>query len=157
MKIPQGMHSVTPHLICAGAAKAIEFYKQAFGAEEGARLPGPDGRLMHASVKIGDSQVMLVDEMPEWGALGPKSLKGTPVTIHLYVEDVDAFVERAVKAGAKVTMPVADQFWGDRYGKLEDPFGHHWSVATHVRDVSMEEVQSAMRQMAKSMQKESGS
>jgi uncharacterized glyoxalase superfamily protein PhnB len=157
MKIPQGMHSVTPHLICAGAAKAIEFYKQAFGAEEGARLPGPDGRLMHASVKIGDSQVMLVDEMPEWGALGPKSLKGTPVTIHLYVEDVDAFVERAVKAGAKVTMPVADQFWGDRYGKLEDPFGHHWSVATHVRDVSMEEVQNAMRQMAKSMQKESGS
>jgi len=157
MKIPQGMHSVTPHLICAGAAKAIEFYKQAFGAEEGARLPGPDGRLMHASVKIGDSQVMLVDEMPEWGALGPKSLKGTPVTIHLYVEDVDAFVERAVKAGAKVTMPVADQFWGDRYGKLEDPFGHHWSVATHVRDVSMEEVKSAMRQMAKSMQKEGGS
>jgi PhnB protein len=157
MKIPQGMHSVTPHLICAGAAKAIEFYKQAFGAEEGARLPGPDGRLMHASVKIGDSQVMLVDEMPEWGALGPTSLKGTPVTIHLYVEDVDAFVERAVKAGAKVTMPVADQFWGDRYGKLEDPFGHHWSVATHVRDVSMEEVQSAMRQMAKSMQKEGGS
>ena len=156
MKIPEGMHSVTPHLICAGAAKAIEFYKQAFGAEEGARLPGPDGRLMHASVKIGDSQVMLVDEMPEWGALGPKSLKGTPVTIHLYVEDVDALVARAVKAGAKVTMPVADQFWGDRYGKLEDPFGHHWSVATHVRDVSMEEVQSAMRQMAKSMQKGSG-
>ena len=157
MKIPQGMHSVTPHLVCAGAAKAIEFYKQAFGATEQARLPGPDGRLMHAAVKIGDSQVMLVDEMPEWGALGPKSLKGTPVTIHLYVEDVDAFVERAVKAGAKVTMPVADQFWGDRYGKLEDPFGHHWSVATHVRDVSMEEVQSAMRQMAKSMQKEGGS
>jgi PhnB protein len=157
MKIPQGMHSVTPHLVCAGAAKAIEFYKQAFGAEEGARLPGPDGRLMHASVKIGDSQVMLVDEMPEWGALGPKSLKGTPVTIHLYVEDVDALVARAVKAGAKVTMPVADQFWGDRYGKLEDPFGHHWSVATHVRDVSMEEMQDAMRQMAKSMQKGSGS
>ena len=157
MKIPQGMHSVTPHLVCAGAAKAIEFYKQAFGAEEGARLPGPDGRLVHASVKIGDSQVMLVDEMPEWGALGPKSLKGTPVTIHLYVEDVDALVARAVKAGAKVTMPVADQFWGDRYGKLEDPFGHHWSVATHVRDVSMEEMQDAVRQMAKSMQKGSGS
>ena len=155
--IPEGMHSVTPHLVCAGAAKAIEFYKQAFGAEEGARLPGPDGRLVHASVKIGDSQVMLVDEMPEWGALGPKSLKGTPVTIHLYVEDVDALVARAVKAGAKVTMPVADQFWGDRYGKLEDPFGHHWSVATHVRDVSVEEMQDAMRQMAKSMKKGSGS
>jgi uncharacterized glyoxalase superfamily protein PhnB len=154
MTIPQGMHSVTPHLICAGAAKAIEFYKAAFGATELARLPGPDGRLMHASVKIGDSQVMLADEMPEWGSLGPKSLKGSPVTIHLYVDDVDAFVERAVKAGAKVTMPVADQFWGDRYGKLEDPFGHHWSVATHVRDVSMEEAQKAMRQMEKSMHKD---
>jgi PhnB protein len=153
MKIPQGMHSVTPHLVCAGAAKAIEFYKQAFGAEESARLPGPDGRLMHAVVKIGDSQVMLVDEMPEWGALGPKALKGSPVTIHLYVDDVDAVVARAVKAGAKVTMPVAEQFWGDRYGKLEDPFGHHWSVATHVRDVSMEEAQKAMREMEKSMQK----
>jgi PhnB protein len=150
MKIPQGMHSVTPHLICAGAANAIEFYKQAFGATEQARLPGPDGRLMHAVVKIGDSQVMLVDEMPEWGALGPTSLKGSPVTIHLYVEDVDAVVARAVKAGAKVTMPVADQFWGDRYGKLEDPFGHHWSIATHVRDVSMEEAQKAMREMQKS-------
>ena len=153
MKIPQGMHSVTPHLICAGAAKAIEFYKAAFGATETARLPGPDGRLMHAAVKIGDSQVMLVDEMPEWGALGPKSLKGSPVTIHLYVDDVDKFVDRAVKAGAKLTMPVADQFWGDRYGKLEDPFGHSWSIATHVREVSMEEAQKAMQQMAKSMNK----
>ena len=153
MKIPQGMHTVTPHLICAGAAKAIEFYKQAFGAVEELRLPGPDGRLMHASVKIGDSQVMLVDEMPEWGALGPKSLKGSPVTLHLFVEDVDKFVARAVKSGAKVTMPVEDQFWGDRYGKLEDPFGHHWSIATHVRDVTADEMQKAMREMSKSMQK----
>jgi PhnB protein len=148
MKIPQGMHSVTPHLICAGAAKAIEFYKEAFGATEQARLPGPDGRLMHAAVKIGDSQVMLVDEMPEWGALGPKALKGSPVTLHLYVEDVDAAVKKAVSAGAKVTMPVADQFWGDRYGKIEDPFGHHWSIATHLRDVGAEEAQQAMREMA---------
>jgi PhnB protein len=152
MKIPQGMHSVTPHLICAGAAKAIDFYKQAFGAEETARLPGPDGRLMHAAVRIGDSTVMLVDEMPEWGALGPKSLKGSPVTIHLIVEDVDAFVARAVKAGARVTMPVEDAFWGDRYGKLEDPFGHSWSVATPVREVSMEEAQKALQEMAKSAQ-----
>ena len=152
MKIPQGMHSVTPHLICAGAAKAIDFYVKAFGATESARLPGPDGRLMHAAVRIGDSTVMLVDEMPEWGALSPKSLKGSPVTIHLYVDDVDAFVERAVKAGAKVTMPVEDAFWGDRYGKLEDPFGHHWSVATPVREVSMEEAQKAMQEMSKSMQ-----
>ena len=145
--IPDGMHSVTPHLVCAGAAEAIEFYKKAFGAVEQARLPGPQGKLMHAMIRIGDSAVMLVDEMPEWGALGPKSLKGSSVTIHLYVDDADAFVARAVKAGAKVTMPVADMFWGDRYGKLEDPFGHHWSVGTHVRDVSMEEMQQAMRAM----------
>ncbi len=145
--IPQGMRTVTPHLVCAGAAKAIDFYKQAFGAVEGGRLPAPDGRLMHAMIRIGGSAVMLVDEMPEWGALGPKALKGSPVTIHLYVDDVDAVVARAVKAGAKVTMPVAEQFWGDRYGKLEDPFGHHWSVATHVRDVTPEEMQKAMQKM----------
>jgi uncharacterized glyoxalase superfamily protein PhnB len=146
--IPQGMHSVTPHLICAGAADAIEFYKKAFSAVETSRLPGPDGKLMHAAVRIGDSTVMLTDEAPSWGALGPKSLKGSPVTIHLYVEDADKFVERAVKAGAKVTMPVSEQFWGDRYGKLEDPFGHHWSVATHVRDLSPEEIQQAVQKMA---------
>ncbi|HEV3009572.1 MAG TPA: VOC family protein [Burkholderiales bacterium] len=146
--VPEGMHSVTPHLICAGAADAIEFYKKAFGAVEEARLPGPGGKIMHAMIRIGDSTVMLVDEMPEWGALGPKSLKGSPVVIHLFVENADAAFERAVKAGAKVTMPLADQFWGDRYGKLEDPFGHHWSVATHVREVSMEEAQQAMQKMA---------
>jgi PhnB protein len=151
--IPQNMHSVTPHLVCAGAAEAIEFYKKAFGAVESARLPGPDGRLMHAAVRIGDSTVMLAEESPEWGSLGPKSLKGSPVTIHLYVEDADKFVERAVKAGAKVTMPVSEQFWGDRYGKIEDPFGHQWSIATHVRDVSREEMDAAMKQMAKSMPK----
>jgi len=148
-RIPQGMHSVTPHLVCAGAAQAIEFYKKAFGATEEGRMPGPDGKLMHAMIRIGDSAIMLVDEMPEWGSLGPKALKGSPVTIHLYVEDADAFAKRAVAAGAKITMPVEDQFWGDRYGKLEDPFGHHWSVATHVRDVSPEEMQKAMKEMAK--------
>jgi len=145
--IPDGMHSVTPHLICAGAADAIEFYKKAFNAVEVVRLPGPQGRLMHAMIRIGDSAVMLVDEMPEWGALGPNSLKGSPVTIHLYVENVDAFVKRAVDAGAKITMPVADMFWGDRYGKLEDPFGHHWSVATHIRDVSPDEMMQEMKKM----------
>ena len=149
MKRPEGMHSVTPHLICAGAAKAIDFYKEAFGAVEQARLPGPDGRIMHAAILIGDSTVMLVDEMPEWGALSPQSLNGSPVTIHLNVDNADAFVERAVQAGAKVTMPVADQFWGDRYGKIQDPFGHHWSVAHPVREVSMEEAQKAMQAMAK--------
>jgi uncharacterized glyoxalase superfamily protein PhnB len=150
--VPEGMRTVTPHLVCAGAAEAIEFYKRAFGAVEIARLPGPQGKLMHAMIRIGDSVVMLVDEFPEMGGLSPKSLKGSPVTIHLYVVNVDAIVERAVKAGAKITMPVADQFWGDRYGKLEDPFGHHWSVATHVRDVSPDEMQKAMREM-KPMQK----
>jgi uncharacterized glyoxalase superfamily protein PhnB len=146
--IPEGMRTVTPHLICAGAADAIEFYKKAFGAVETARLPGPQGKIMHAMMRIGDSALMLVDEMPEWGALGPKALKGSPVTIHLYVDDVDAFAARAVKAGAKITMPVEDMFWGDRYGKLEDPFGHHWSLATHLRDVSPEEMQQAMKNMA---------
>jgi uncharacterized glyoxalase superfamily protein PhnB len=149
MEKREGMHSVTPHLVCKGAAEAIEFYKKAFGAVEQARLPGPDGRIMHAAVLIGDSTVMLVDEMPEWGALGPKSLKGSPVTIHLNVEDADAAVARAVKAGAKVTMPVAEQFWGDRYGKIEDPFGHHWSVAHPVKEVSMEEARKAMLSMQK--------
>ena len=146
--VPDGMHTVTPHLVCAGAADAIEFYKKAFNAVEGGRLPGPHGKLMHAMIRIEGSAVMLVDEMPECGALGPKSLKGSPVTIHLYVEDVDAVIARAVAAGAKVTMPVADMFWGDRYGKLEDPFGHHWSVATHIRDVTPAEMQDTMRKMA---------
>ena len=145
--IPDGMHTVTPHLICAGAAAAIEFYKKAFNAVDEGRLPGTQGRLMHAMIRIEGSAVMLVDEMPEWGALGPKSLKGSPVTIHLYVEDVDAFVKRAVAAGAKITMPLDDMFWGDRYCKLEDPFGHHWSVATHKRDVSPEEMRQAMQKM----------
>jgi uncharacterized glyoxalase superfamily protein PhnB len=145
--IPEGMHSVTPHLVCAGAADAIEFYKKAFGAVELTRMPGAQGKLMHASIRIGDSTVMLADEMPKWGSLGPKALKGSPVTIHLYVDDADAFVARAVKAGAKVTMPVDDMFWGDRYGKLEDPFGHHWSIGTHVRDVSPEEMRQAMQKI----------
>jgi len=145
--IPDGMHTVTPHLICAGAADAIQFYKKAFKAVELMRLPGPQGRLMHACIRIGDSAVMLVDEMPDCGAFGPKSLKGSPVTIHLFVEDVDAFVARAVAAGAKLTLPVADMFWGDRYGKLEDPFGHQWSVATHIRDMSPEDIQQGMAKM----------
>lgn len=145
--IPEGMRTVTPHLICAGAAEAIEFYKNAFGAVELGRMPGSDGRLMHASIRIGDSVIMLNDEMPEWSTFGPKSLKGSPVTIHLYVEDADAVFAQAVAAGAKVTMPLDDMFWGDRYGKVEDPFGHQWSIGTHQRDVSPEEMQTAMEQM----------
>jgi PhnB protein len=145
--IPDGMHTVTPHLICAGAAEAIAFYKTAFGAVEMSRLPSPDGKLAHASIRIGDSTVMLVDEAPNWGMLGPKSLKGSSVIIHLYVDDVEAFSARAVAAGAKITMPIADMFWGDRYGQLEDPFGHRWSVATHVRDMSPQDMQQAMQKM----------
>ena len=143
--IPDGMHSLTPHLVCAGAAQAIEFYEKAFNAVELMRMPGPGGKLMHAAVRIGDSMLMLVDESPDWGALGPKSLKGSPVTIHLQVANVDEVVEQAVAAGAKVTMPVDDMFWGDRYGQVEDPFGHRWSVATHVRDVTPQEIQQAMK------------
>ncbi|MCC7252426.1 MAG: VOC family protein [Hyphomicrobium sp.] len=142
------MPTVTPHLVCAGAAKAIDFYKKAFAAEEIMRLEGPDGSLWHASITIGGSPVMLVDEFPGMGSLGPKALKGTPVTIHLNVPDVDAFVERAVKAGATVVMPVGDAFWGDRYGQIEDPFGHRWSVATHVKDMTVEEIKAAMPAMS---------
>jgi uncharacterized glyoxalase superfamily protein PhnB len=145
--IPEGMHSLTPHIVCAGAAEAIAFYVKAFNAVEMVRLPGPGGKLMHASLKIGDSTLMLVDEMPDCGALGPSSLKGSPVTLHLYVEDVDAAFAQAVAAGAKVTMPVADMFWGDRYGQVEDPFGHRWSLATHKRDVTPAEMQEAMAKM----------
>ena len=145
--IPAGMSPVTPHLVCAGAADAIEFYKKAFGAVEAARIPGPGGKLMHAMVRINGAAVMLVDEAPQWGMLGPNALKGTPVTIHLYVEDADAFAARAVKAGATLTMPVAEQFWGDRYGVLKDPWGHSWSVATHVRDLTAEQMAENMKKM----------
>ena len=143
--IPDGMHSLTPHLICRGAAAAIDFYGRAFGAIELFRLPGPDGRLIHACVRIGDSQLFLVDEMPEHGALGPQALNSPPVTIHLQVQDADAAFARAVRAGATVTMPLADMFWGDRYGRITDPFGHSWSIATHVRDVRPEEMVAAMK------------
>ena len=146
--IPEGMHTVTPHLVCAGAAEAIAFYKKAFKATEITRLPGPGGKLMHAAIQIGDSRVMLVDEMPGWGTLGPKARGGASVTMHLSVKDVDAFAAKAVAAGAKVVMPIADQFWGDRYGVLEDPFGHHWSVATHVKDVTPDEMMAAMGKMS---------
>jgi PhnB protein len=139
-----GMHTVTPHLVCAGAADAIEFYKKAFGAEEMMRMPGPDGKLWHGMIRIGDSVVMLADEFPEWQSFGPLTLKGSPVTLHLSVPNVDEVFQRAVDTGAKVKMPVDDMFWGDRYGIVEDPFGHRWSIATHIRDVSPEEMAAAM-------------
>ncbi|CAH0350841.1 VOC family protein [Aquabacterium sp. CECT 9606] len=145
--IPDGMHSLTPHLVCAGATEAIDFYKKAFNAIELTRLAGPDGKLMHAALRIGDSVLMLVDESPQWGSLGPKALKGSPVYLHLYVQDVDASLTQAVAAGAKLTMPAADMFWGDRYGQLEDPFGHKWSVATHTRDLTPDEIKEGMAKM----------
>ncbi|WAK00260.1 VOC family protein [Methylobacter sp. YRD-M1] len=141
--VPDWMHTVTPHLVCAGAADAIEFYKKAFNAVEMMRLPGPQGKLIHAGIRIGDSAIFLTEERPEWGSFDPKSLKGSPITIHLQVEDVDELFEQAVRAGANIRMPVQEMFWGDRYGYLEDPFGHHWAIATHVRDVSLEELQEA--------------
>ena len=138
--IPDGMHSLTPYLTCAGATDAIEFYKKAFNAVEVSSVPNAQGKVLNAQVRIGDSLLMLMDEFPEFGGLGPKSLKGSPVAIHLQVEDVDAVVKQAVAAGAKITMPIKDEFWGDRFAMLEDPFGHKWSVATHTRDVSPEEM-----------------
>lgn len=139
--IPSGFHTLTPHLVVKDASQAIEFYKKAFGAEELSRAPGPDGKsLMHADLKVGDSHLFLVDEFPEMDCRGPQSIGGTPVTIHMYVEDVDTAFEKALAAGAQVRMPVADMFWGDRYGVLTDPFGHAWSLATHKEDLSEEEI-----------------
>ena len=139
--IPSGFHTLTPHLVVKGASQAIEFYKKAFGAQEIGRMAGPDGKsILHADLKIGDSHVFLVDEMPEMGCRGPESTGGTPVTIHMYVEDVDAAFGKAVAAGATVRMPLADMFWGDRYGVLTDPFGHAWSLASHKEDLTPEEI-----------------
>ena len=142
--IPEGFRTVTPHLVIKNCAEAIDFYKRAFGAQELFRStnPGSDD-IMHASIMIGDSVVMLADEFPDWGVLGPESLGGSPVTIHLYVEDADALWERAVGAGATVVMPLEDTFWGDRYGKVKDPYGHGWAIATHIKDMSPEEMQEA--------------
>ena len=138
--IPEGHHTLTPHLIVKGAGDAIEFYKKAFNAEELMCMRGPDGNsVMHGEIKIGDSIVYLADEYPQYGCVGPAALGGSPVTLHLYVKDVDAAFDRAVKAGATVKMPVADMFWGDRYGQVTDPFGHVWSMATHIEDLTPEE------------------
>ena len=143
--IPEGMHSLTPHIVCRDAPAAMDFYIRAFGARDGGRLAGPDGKLMHGMLWIGDSALMLVDENPKWGMSSPQLLKGTPVVLHLYVEKVDAALTRAVEAGATLTMPAADMFWGDRYGQVRDPFGHAWSIATHIRDVSPEDVLAASK------------
>ncbi|MBA3423789.1 MAG: VOC family protein [Actinobacteria bacterium] len=138
--IPDGYPQVTPYLCVDGAAAAIDFYSAVFGAAERARMPAPEGKIGHAELEIGDSVIMLADEFPEMNIRGPKSIGGTPVTLSVYVEDVDGVVERAVEAGAKALRPVEDQFYGDRSGQFEDPFGHRWNVATHIEDVSEEDM-----------------
>jgi uncharacterized glyoxalase superfamily protein PhnB len=148
--IPKGYHTLTPALMVGGAAKAIEFYKKAFGATETMRFPGPDGRIMHASLMIGDSPIMLGDEMPDMGARGPKTIGGSPVSIFLYTDNVDQVWKKAVGAGAIIVQPLVDQFWGDRAGMLDDPFGHHWWLAQHIKDPTPEELNAgAQASMAK--------
>jgi PhnB protein len=150
--IPQGYHTVTPSLMVSGAAKAIDFYKKALGAEERGRFPAPDGTIMHAEIKVGDSIVMLGEEMPEQGGKSPKTLGGTPVSLYLYLENVDAAWKRALDAGGKEIMPLTDQFWGDRGGCFEDPFGHKWWLAQHVKDLTPEELRQAGEQFFSQMQ-----
>ena len=146
-KIPDGYTAVTPYLTVKGAAQAIEFYKKAFGAEEVMRFPSPDGKIMHAEVRIGGAVVMLHDEAPQWSAFSPETVGDTASSIMLYVDDVDAVIKRAAEAGATVTMPATDMFYGDRCGNIKDPFGHKWSVATHIEDVAPDEMQRRMAKM----------
>ena len=145
--IPEGFHTATPTLVVKNAAQAIDYYKKVFGAEELMRMPSPDGKISHAEIKIGDSKIFLSDEFPQHGGKSPQTLGGFTGGIYLYVPDVDKVFDKAIAAGGKSAMPVTDMFWGDRYGKLEDPFGHQWSVATHLREVTPEELKQAMAQM----------
>jgi PhnB protein len=151
--IPKGYHAVTPYLSVQGAADAIAFYKKAFGAKEVMRMPGPRETIGHAEVQVGDSRIMLADEFPEMNFRSPRAVGGTPVTIHLYVNDVDKVMKKAVAAGAKLLRPVTDQFYGDRSGSLEDPFGHVWHIATHIEDVPMKELKKRAAAMAESAEK----
>jgi PhnB protein len=146
---PDGYRSLTPYLIVDGAAKAIEFYKSVFGARERMRLDGPGGKVGHAELEIGDSLIMLADEHPHMGAVGPRTVGGTPVSLHLYVADVDAVAGRATDAGGKVVHPVEDKFYGDRGGTIEDPWGHRWHIATHIEDVSPEEINRRAAELAR--------
>lgn len=138
--IPDGFPRVTPYLCVDGASAAIDFYRDVLGATERVRMPAPDGRIGHAELELGDSLIMLSDENPDWGTRGPKAFGGSPVTVSVYVEDVDAAFERAISGGATVVQPVTDQFYGDRSGLFEDPFGHRWSIATHIEDVPPDEM-----------------
>jgi len=152
--IPEGYHSITPYLICRDAARAVEFYQQALGARiKGGIMKGPDGKVMHAELVIGDSIIMLADEFPQSGSVSPQTIGSSGSGLHIYLEDVDSAFDRAVKARAIVEMPVTDMFWGDRYGKLVDSFGHKWSIGTHKRDVTMEEMEEAQKEFMKQMPK----
>jgi PhnB protein len=149
--IPEGYHTLSPSLTIDGAAEAIEFYKRAFGATERMRMAMPDGKIGHAELEIGDSVIMLNDTLPQSAVKSPKQLGGTTVGVFLYVEDVDSVVQDAIDAGATVTMPVADQFWGDRFGTVSDPFGHHWAIATHKEDLTPEQIAERGREAMASM------
>jgi uncharacterized glyoxalase superfamily protein PhnB len=149
--IPAEFHTVTPHLVIRDAVKAVDFYKKAFGAEERCVIPGPEGKIMHAEVKIGDSIVMIGDECPEFGSLGPEARGGATCSLFIYCTDVDASFDKAIKAGCTVKMPLQNMFWGDRYGVIVDPFGHVWSMATHVEDVSPEEMKKRTEEACKQM------
>ena len=149
--VPAGHSTATPYLVVRGAAAALEFYAKAFGAKEKSRMEMPGGGIGHAEMKVVDSMIMLSDENPQWGAVSPLTLGGNGTSVMLYVKNADAFVARAVAAGATVTMPLSDMFWGDRFGKIKDPFGHEWSIATHIEDVSSREMKKRSEAWAKSM------
>ncbi len=151
--IPQGYHTVTPYLVCKGAAKAIDWYKKVLNAQETMRMPGPNGQVMHAELRIGDSVVMLADEFPEMGARSPQSLGGTPIGMMVYVEHCDSVFGRAVEAGAKVERPLQDQFYGDRSGTIVDPFGHKWTIGTHIEDLTPEEMERRSKEFMAQQQK----
>ena len=151
--IPEGFHTTTPSIVVSSSKDAIEFYKKVFDANEIYQFPTPDGKIMHAMIKIGDSFVMMSDEFPQMGARSPTTVGGTSTTIHLYVEDADKVYNQAIKSGAIPTMPIMDAFWGDRYGMVLDPFGHSWAIATHKKDMSPEEMRKAAEEFVKKQQK----
>jgi PhnB protein len=150
--IPEGYHTITPSLIVRDARKASDFYKKAFGAEDIMAMPGPGGAIMHAEMRIGNSRIMMADENPQWNCKSPAAFGGSPVTFYVYVENVDAAWKRATDAGAKVVMPLADMFWGDRCGKVEDPFGHGWSLAQRVTDLTPEQITEGQKAFIAEMQ-----
>jgi PhnB protein len=154
--VQEGIHTITPHLVVRDGTKAIEFYKKAFGAEVKGVHHTPDGKVMHAMLKIGDSHLMLADEFPGMGSSSPQALGGSPVVLNIYVENVDTLFNQAVAAGAQVTMPLSNQFWGDRYGQIKDPFGHSWALGQHVEDVAPEEMERRGRAIFEQMAKSKG-